>query len=232
MHAIRNGVQKQPVPRDWRDAVKHYQRPSLAQSSWQIVNTFIPYVVLLYVMYLSLTYSYWLTLGLAIVTGGFLVRIFIIFHDCCHGSFFASRHANDVLGMLTGLLVFTPYHKWRHEHAIHHATSGDLDHRGSGDVYTMTVKEYLAAPRLTQMKYQVLRHPAILLGIGPLYTFLIANRFSTRNDGTKERKSIHRMNLALLALLSVMAFTMGLPAYLLIHVPVVCVAATVGVWLF
>jgi omega-6 fatty acid desaturase (delta-12 desaturase) len=222
----------QPTRDEWRAAVAKYQRPSLWRSLWQIINTFIPYVALLYVMYLSLAYSYWLTLGLAVVAGGLLLRIFIIFHDCCHSSFFVSRKANDIVGMIAGFLVFTPYHRWRHEHAVHHATSGDLDHRGVGDIYTMTVNEYRNASRFERLKYRLFRHPIVLLGLGPLYTFLISHRFCRRDSGRKERLNVYATNVALLALLVAMTLTIGLQQYVMIHLPVILVAATVGIWFF
>jgi omega-6 fatty acid desaturase (delta-12 desaturase) len=171
-------------------------------------------------------------LGLAVVAGGLLLRIFIIFHDCCHSSFFVSRKANDIVGMIAGFLVFTPYHRWRHEHAVHHATSGDLDHRGVGDIYTMTVNEYRNASRFERLKYRLFRHPIVLLGLGPLYTFLISHRFCRRDSGRKERLNVYATNVALLALLVAMTLTIGLQQYVMIHLPVILVAATVGIWFF
>ena len=232
MDTISSSLNRQRVPPSWRGVVAHYQRPSLARSVWQMANTFIPYGIVLYLMYLSITYSYWITLALAVLAGGFLVRVFIIFHDCCHSSFFGSRKANEILGMAAGFFVFTPFQQWRHEHAVHHATSGDLDHRGVGDVYTMTVKEYESASRFAQLKYRLFRHPLVLLGIGPLYTFLIGNRFCKPDDRFKERASVYGTNIAIIGLLCLMAFTIGLPTYLLIHLPVMLVASTAGVWLF
>ena len=127
----------------WRPVVAKYARPDLWRSIWQVVNTLIPYLVLFYLSMRSLEISFWLTLPLSILTAGFMVRTFIIFHDCGHGSFFKSRTANTWLGRVTGFLVFTPYQRWTHDHAVHHATAGNLDKRGKGDVYTMTVQEYL-----------------------------------------------------------------------------------------
>jgi len=123
-----------------------YQAADTRRSLWQVANTLIPYVILWALMFLSLKVSYWLTLLLSIPTAGFMVRTFIIFHDCGHGSFFASKRANEIAGIVTGVLTFTPWTRWWHDHAVHHATAGDLDRRGTGDVYTMTVEEYLAAP--------------------------------------------------------------------------------------
>jgi len=124
----------------WKQIVARYQKPSVGRGVWQIVNTLVPYAALWYLMYLSLAVSWWLTLPLAVLAGAFLVRAFIIFHDCGHGSFFKSAAANHILGAITGALTFTPYYHWRWEHAIHHSNAGDLDQRGTGDVWTMTVQ--------------------------------------------------------------------------------------------
>ena len=127
----------------WRMMIAKYQHSDLWRSIWQIIDTFVPYFILLYGMYRSLEISYWITLALAVPAAGFLVRAFIIFHDCGHGSFFKSQKANDLVGMVSGLFSLTPYYEWRHSHAIHHATSSDLDNRGVGDVWMLTVKEYV-----------------------------------------------------------------------------------------
>src|SRR5436190_308045 len=132
---------------DWKSIVAKYQKPSTARAFWQIANTLGPYALLWYLMYHTLTISWWITAPLAVVAGAFLVRVFIIFHDCGHGSFFKSRGANDAWGFLCGILTCTPYYHWRWEHSLHHATSGDLDRRGTGDVWTMTVQEYLESSR-------------------------------------------------------------------------------------
>lgn len=124
----------------WKEIVARYQKPSIGRGVWQIVNTLVPYAVLWYLMYLCLAVSFWLVVPLAILAGGFMIRIFIIHHDCGHGSFFKSRRANDILGFITGVLTFTLYHHWRWEHAVHHSTSGDLDRRGMGDIWTLTVQ--------------------------------------------------------------------------------------------
>ena len=132
----------------WRTAVAKYQKPVVSRSIWMLINSLGAYLILWVLMVASLSWSYWLTLLLSIPAAGFMVRVFIIFHDCGHGSFFKSTRANTLVGILTGLVTFTPYHQWRHNHAIHHATAGDLDKRGTGDVLTLTVKEYLALPPL------------------------------------------------------------------------------------
>ena len=131
----------------WQDMVLKYNKPSLRKSIWQICNSFIPYVLLWIVMYKSLSYPYWVTVLLSIVASGFLIRLFIIFHDCGHGSFFRSKRANVIVGIITGLLAFTPFYKWHDQHRTHHATTGNLDKRGIGDVWTMTVDEYLESSK-------------------------------------------------------------------------------------
>src|SRR6267142_1654284 len=131
----------------WKAIVARYQKPAVWRAIWQLLNTLLPYAGLWYLMYLSLAVSWWLVVPLAILAGGFMVRVFIISHDCGHGSFFKSRTANDIWGFITGVLTFTPYHHWRWEHALHHSTSGDLDRRGMGDIWTLTVQEYLESSR-------------------------------------------------------------------------------------
>ncbi|MEE8302394.1 MAG: fatty acid desaturase [Candidatus Tectomicrobia bacterium] len=216
----------------WRGAVSKYERPSLPRSLGQIANTIIPYFTLWGVMYLSLRVSYWSTLVLAVPAAGFLVRTFIILHDCGHGSFFKSQQANRILGFLAGLLTFIPSYYWSHEHAKHHACAGDLDNRGYGDVWTLTVQEYLALSRWMRLWYRTYRHPAVMFGVAPLYLFLIRHRFWRRRDGTSARWSTIKTNGGLLGVLLVMSLTIGIKAYLMIQLPVMLLAATAGVWLF
>jgi omega-6 fatty acid desaturase (delta-12 desaturase) len=199
---------------------------------WQLANTVIPYFLLWYVMLQSLNWSYWLTLGLSVIAGGFLLRIFIIFHDCGHGSFFRSRRANTTVGLLAGLLLFTPYYQWRHQHAVHHATNGDLERRGSGDIHTLTVREYLARSPWGRLRYRLFRHPLVLLGIGPLYTFLIGQRFVTPGAARRERLNVYFTNVALVVGVTAAMLLVGWREYLLVQLPIVVVAATAGVWLF
>ncbi|MFZ0712242.1 MAG: fatty acid desaturase [Terrimicrobiaceae bacterium] len=216
----------------WRKIVAEFQRPSLIRSIWQIVNSLGVYLVLWCVMYLSLGVSYWLTIPLAIVAGGFLVRVFIIFHDCTHGSFFKARKANDILGFFTGVLVFTPYQQWRWEHSVHHAHSGDLDGRGLGDVWTMTVQEYLAASRWTRLQYRLTRNPFVLFVLGPTFLFLVLQRFPLAKATRKIRRSLHWTNACIFAMAAVLIGIFGLKAYLVIQLTMMVVAATAGVWLF
>jgi acyl-lipid omega-6 desaturase (Delta-12 desaturase) len=216
----------------WKELVAPFQRPRLARSVWQIVNTLVPYAALWYLMYWSMGVSYWLTLPLAILAAGFLVRIFIIFHDCGHGSFFKTRRANDIMGFIAGVLTFTPYQHWRWEHATHHATAGDLDKRGTGDVWTMTVQEYLASSRWQRFSYRLARNPLVLFGLAPLILFLVLERFPSRKAGRRERWSVYWTNLAMLGMAAALSLAFGWKAYLLIQVTVVAVAGSAGIWLF
>lgn len=155
--------QAAPDKAAWRAIVTKYQTPDMKRSLWQIANTHIPYLIVWYIMFQTLKISYWLTLPFIVLAAGLLIRNFIIFHDCGHGSFFASRRANNIVGFITGVLSFTPYFSWRHEHALHHASSGDLDRRGHGDIWIMTVNEYLAATPKKRFLYRLYRNPFVIL---------------------------------------------------------------------
>jgi omega-6 fatty acid desaturase (delta-12 desaturase) len=216
----------------WKEIVAKYQRPSRGRSIWQMVNTMVPYAVLWYLMYLSLSVSYWITAALAILAAGFMVRVFIIHHDCGHGSYFKSQKTNDVWGFITGVLTFTPYYLWRWEHAVHHASSGDLDRRGTGDVWTLTVQEYLEASRWKRFAYRLARNPVILFVIAPLFLFLIKHRFAPARAAARERRSVEWTNLAVLGMAVLMSLIFGFKAYLMIQVSIMAMAGSAGVWLF
>lgn len=226
---------QEPIPSKqavWKEVVARYQQPSTPRALWQIVNTLVPYGLLWYLMRLSVDVSWWLTIPLAALAGAFLVRIFIIFHDCGHGSFFKSRTANDVVGFLAGVLTFTPYYHWRWEHNIHHASAGHLDKRGTGDVWTMTVQEYLEASRWKRFSYRLARNPFVLFCIAPLVLFLILQRFPARNANPRERHSVWWMNLAIIAMAVGLGSAFGALNYLIIQVTVTTVAGAAGVWMF
>ncbi len=211
---------------------ERYQQPDTWRSLWQLANSVIPYLALWVVMVWSLRVSYLLTLVISVLAAGFLVRTFIIFHDCGHGSFFKSRKANDAVGIFTGLFTFTPYYRWRRDHAIHHASAGDLDRRGTGDVMTLTVDEYLALPTWKRRVYAFWRHPLILFTLGSFFSFTIGGRFTSRGSGRKERLGVWYTNLALAGLISLVIALIGWKAFLLIQFPIIFIAASVGVWLF
>jgi omega-6 fatty acid desaturase (delta-12 desaturase) len=216
----------------WKQAITGRQRPVLRSSIWQIVNTLGPYLALWGLMVWSLSLSYWVTLALAVFAAGFLARVFIIFHDCAHGSFLPTLRANRFFGFLTGVLTFTPYDEWRHKHSVHHATSGDLDGRGTGDIWTLTVQEYLDASRWKRFSYRLVRNPLVLFVIAPMYLFLIHQRFPSRGMGKRERRSVHITNGALLAIVVLMSQTIGIKTYLLIQAPIILLSGMAGVWLF
>ncbi len=216
----------------WKQIVVRYQQPSRWRGVWQIVNSLVPYAALWYLIYLSLAVSWWMALPLAILAGGFLVRLFIIHHDCGHGSFFKSRRANDVWGFITGVLTFTPYQLWRREHAVHHSASGDLDRRGLGSVWTLTVQEYLEASRWKRFAYRLARNPFVLFGIAPFFLFVIKHRFCPRQASWRERHSVYWTNLAMLGMAIGLSLIFGLKAYLVIQLTMVLVAGSAGVWLF
>ena len=216
----------------WQEAVARYASPDLRRSIWQVVNTMVPFFGLWYLMIRSLEVGYWLTLLLAFPTAGFMMRTFIIFHDCGHGSFFKSRQANNIMGIITGLINFTPYYRWRHEHAIHHATAGDLDRRGVGDVYTMTVREYIEAPWWKRFGYRVFRNPVAMFLFGPIIMFVFVQRIPIPNLGRRELASVWWTNLALAAIIGALCWLIGWQAYLLVQVPVMILGAGAGVWMF
>lgn len=216
----------------WRRKVVEYQQASTQRASWQIVNTFVPYVLLWYLMYYLSGVSLWLTIPVAVLAGAFLVRIFIIFHDCGHGSYFRSRRANDIVGFIAGVLTFTPYYHWRWEHAIHHGTAGKLDKRGTGDVWTMTVHEYLESSRWKRFAYRLARNPFVLFVVAPLYLFVISQRYASSKADRRERQSVRLMNLAILGVAALLSWVFGVGPYLLIQLTVLMVAGAAGVWLF
>jgi len=216
----------------WKAIVARYQQPSTWRAIWQVINSIVPYVLLWYLMYLSLSVSWWITLPLAVLASGFLIRIFIIFHDCGHGSFFKSQLANDTLGFIAGVITVTPYYHWRWEHAVHHAGSGDLDKRGTGDIWTMTVQEYLESSRWKRFSYRLARNPIILFVIAPVFLFLIRQRFPSPGASKRERESVQWMNLAILGMVIGLIWIFGFKSYLLIQLTITGVGGAIGIWMF
>ena len=209
-----------------------HQNASTKRALWQLANTFIPYFLLWYAMYHAQAVSLWLTVPLAALSGAFLVRIFIIFHDCTHGSYFRSRRANDIVGFIAGALTFTPHQHWRWEHAIHHGSSGNLDRRGTGDVWTMTVQEYLSASRWRRLHYRLVRNPVILFVLAPLFVFVIKQRFASAKAGRPQRRSVWLLNVTLLFAAILLSWLFGVVSYLLIQSIAMTVAGAAGLWLF
>ncbi|MCF8224637.1 MAG: fatty acid desaturase [Bacteroidales bacterium] len=227
-----NQYRSKTSDQDWIKVVGKYNKPDIRKSIWQIVNSLIPYIVLWYLMYLSLEISYFLTLGLSILAAGFLVRIFIIFHDCGHGAFFKSKKTNKIIGTFMGSLVFTPYDRWHKDHAIHHSNVGNLDERGIGDVMTLTVEEYKKLKWGKKLYYRLYRNPAILFGVAPILLFVVWFRFILKSMTRNVRNSVHISNLIIVALAGGLILLMGWKAFLLIQLPVIYIATSVGVWLF
>jgi acyl-lipid omega-6 desaturase (Delta-12 desaturase) len=209
-----------------------YRQPSRLKSIWQLTNTLVSYVALWVLIWLVMDYSVWLSLPLILLAAGFLVRIFIIFHDCGHGSFFRSKRANHFWGVVTGVLTFTPYYTWRMSHARHHGTSGNLDKRGQGDVWTMTVEEYRNAPLGTRFQYRMYRNPAVMFLLGPIQFILIGNRRTKRDAGRKDKLSVHGTNAAILVLAIVLMFLLGWKEYLFIQFAILYTGVMGGIWLF
>jgi omega-6 fatty acid desaturase (delta-12 desaturase) len=218
----------------WNQILRPYYGPDTRRSVTQLITSVGPFLLLWYAMLRSLEVGYWLTLLLAFPTGGFLIRMFIIQHDCGHGSFFKSRTARDWVGRCIGVVLLTPYDYWKRTHAYHHAHSGDLDFRGFGDVDTFTVAEYRSWPRMKRIKYRLYRHPLVLFLLGPAYQFLIKHRYpsDTPRKWQAAWRSVWWTNLALVAIGAVMWQTIGFQRFLLVHGPVLLVATTAGVWMF
>ena len=217
---------------EWKAIVAQFQEPSVWRATWQIVDSLVPYALLWALMYWTVSISWWLTLPLAALAGCLLVRVFIIFHDCGHGSFFKSRLANDITGFIAGVLTLTPYYHWRWEHSLHHGSSGNLDRRGTGDVWTLTVQEYLESSRCKRFAYQLARNPIVLFVIAPVFLFVVRERFPSPGAGIRDRHSVWWMNLAILAMATALSLVFGLKAYLLIQLTVTMTAGAVGVWMF
>jgi len=216
----------------WRQALAPYAQPHLGRSLLDIATSVVPYLALSVLMYVALGVSYLLVLAIAIPTAGFLVRTFILFHDCSHGSFLASKRANAWLGMALGLLVYSPFVRWRHEHAIHHATSGDLDRRGGGDVRTLTVAEYTALPWRGRMGYRLFRNPLVMFGIGPIVALVVGPRLVSRSARPRLRRSVIGTNIALAALVGMLCWLAGWRDYLLVQAPTALLTGSVGIWMF
>lgn len=220
--------------KDLIQALSTYAQPDYRKALVQVSNTFVPYLGLWALMIYTVVqgFSVWITLFLAVLAAGFLVRLFVLFHDCCHGAFFPWRTGNRLFGYVAGILTFTPFEDWQRCHVIHHANSGDLDNRGDGDVWTLTVAEYLSASWLKRIAYRIFRNPLILFSITPLVLFLVVHRFPSPGAKKRENLSVLFTNAAIVGLILIMSLTLGFYNYLLIQFPVILVAASIGTWLF
>lgn len=219
-------------PPGWRSVLASYTRPNLGRSLLDIATSLLPYLGLLVAMYVLLNISIWLVLVVSVPAAGFLVRTYIVFHDCAHGSFLPWRKANEWLGAVCGLLVFTAFVRWRHQHAVHHASSGDLDRRGVGDVLTLTVAEYVALPWRGRLGYRLIRNPVVMFGLGPIWAMMLAPRFVSHGERRRIRRSVWRTNLALATAIGLLCWLLGWESFLLVEMPSALLAGSVGVWLF
>ena len=209
-----------------------YATPSMPRTLLDIATSAVAFVVMWALMYLALDVSLWLVLALSVPTAGFLLRTFILFHDCTHGSLFRSRAANTWAGRIFGLMTFQCFANWRHSHAFHHGSAGDLDRRGTGDVMTWTVTEYHSKPWYARLGYRLFRHPLVMFGIGPLWSLVIGPRIWAGSKPGKLRNSILLTNLGVVAMLAASMALLGWREVLLVEAPLVVLAGTAGVWLF
>ncbi|MDX8365254.1 fatty acid desaturase [Cytobacillus sp. IB215665] len=215
-----------------RKQVSPFEKSTTAKSVWQIINTIGPFLILWYLAYISLSVSYLLALVPIVLAAGFLVRVFIIFHDCTHHSFFKNRRVNRLLGTITGVITLFPFDKWGHEHSVHHATSGNLDKRGTGDIWTLTVDEYVAAPFRTRLAYRLFRNPFVMFILGPIYVFLLTNRFNRKGARKKERMNTYLTNILIAALIGLLCWAIGWQSFLIIHGSIFMISGSAGIWLF
>ena len=220
---------------NWTKVLARYRDPSHARSIVEIAITLGPFVVLWALAWIAYYYGHWwLSLPIAVPAAGFLVRLFMIQHDCSHGAFFRHRMANDWVGRIIGVLTLTPHDFWRRAHAVHHATSGNLDQRGLGDIHTLTVREYVALSLWGRFCYRLYRHPIVLFGIGPAYLFILQHRLpiGMLRGGWQPWLSTMATNFAIALVVATLIWFVGLGPFLLVHLPITLIAGSVGVWLF
>jgi acyl-lipid omega-6 desaturase (Delta-12 desaturase) len=221
-----------PMAPYWKDSVARHEQPSLRHSLFDVATSVLPYLALSVAMYLCLDVSVWITLLLAVPAAGFLLRTFIVFHDCAHGSFLPGKRANLWLGRFAGLLVFQPFGNWRHNHAVHHGTSGDLDRRGTGDIPTLTVEEYLSRPWKQRLGYRMFRNPVVMFGIGPIWSLMIGPRIWSKKMRPRQRRSVIATNLVLACVVGAIVWLVGPVAWLLVQMPIAILAGTMGIFMF
>ncbi|MFK9094817.1 fatty acid desaturase [Bacillus salipaludis] len=209
-----------------------FEKSTTKESVWQIINTVVPFMILWFLAFQSLSVSYWLALVPSVLAAGYLTRIFIIFHDCTHHSFFKSRRANRAVGTFMGVLTLFPFDQWGHEHSVHHATSGNLDKRGTGDIWTLTVDEYVEAPLKLRLAYRFYRNPLVMFGLGPIYVFLLKNRFNRKGARTKERNNTYLTNVLIVALIALFCWAIGWQSFLLVQGTIFMISGAAGIWLF
>lgn len=216
----------------WRESLAPYEGAHLGRSILGVFTSVVPFLALAVLMYLALDVSYLLTLALALPASGFLVRTYIVFHDCTHGSYLPTKRANTWLGTALGLLLFATFAAWRHNHAVHHATAGDLDRRGVGDVATKSVAEYEAMTPRGRLGYRLYRNPFVMFGLGPFLGMIVQARLVPRDTRPRIRRAIIATNAALAAIVAALCLLIGWQAYVLVQLPLVLLAGGTGIWLF
>lgn len=216
----------------WREALAPYARPDRRRSALCLATSVVPYLAFSALMYMALGISYVLTLALAIPTAGFLIRTYIVFHDCAHGAFLTTKRANTWLGTALGLLAFADFRSWKHNHAMHHASAGDLDRRGAGDVPTITVTEYQARTWRGRLAYRLFRNPLVMFGLGPIFALVIQPRIVPRAGRPRIKRGVIATNFGLVVLVGSLCWLLGWRAYLLIELPTIMLAGAAGIWLF
>lgn len=215
-----------------RKEVAPFAKSDTQRSITQILNTLLPLLILWGVGYGVAQYNAWLAAVCAVLAAGFVVRTFIIFHDCTHGSFFKNKKANDRIGFITGILTSFPYEKWKREHTIHHASSSNLDKRGIGDIDMLTVDEYLEKSKLGRLGYRLYRNPLVMFGLGPLLMVLVFNRINRSDAKKKERRNTYINNVVLLSLCTLLIVFFGWQTFLIVHGITIFIAGALGIWLF
>ena len=216
----------------WQETLAPFAAPCLKRGLLAVGTSALPYLLLCVVMYWTLSFSLALTLVLAIPAAGFLVRVFVVFHDCAHGSLVPSRRGNAALGTVLGLFVLSPFRRWRHDHAVHHATSGDLDRRGVGDIVTLTVTEYWARSRRGRVGYRLIRNPLVMFGLGPVFAMVVGPRIVARGARPRMRNSVLRTDAALIVLVGGACWMIGWQDFLIVWAPAALLAGSIGIWLF
>ena len=234
LESIPDMIQSQPEPRALARLLARYREPDSARGAFELTITAVPLLVIWALMWAALENGYWIGLLGAAPAAGLVVRLFMIQHDCGHGSFFSGRLANDWVGRVIGVMTLTPYGYWRHNHALHHASSGNLDQRGFGDIDTLTVREFLARSGWSRMLYRLYRHPIVMFGVGPIYLFILRHRLpiGMMRDGWKPWLSTMGTNAAIALFVVVTICLIGVGPFLLVHLPITILASSIGVWLF
>lgn len=215
-----------------RKKVIPFEKIETKRSLWQLTNTVVPFLLIWVLACYTIEVSYIVTFGLLVLNAGFLIRLFIIFHDCTHYSFFNQRKANEVVGTILGVLTLFPYNQWKHTHTVHHATSGNLDKRGIGDIWVMTVKEYEQAPKWLTFKYKLYRNPFVMFLVGPIYVFIVGQRFNRKKAKKREKINTYITNASILSLFVLLSLLIGWEKLILIQAPIFLLSGSMGVWLF